>query len=204
MGPRSKRALRMRARGSLLGLGTLVTAVFLALQLACAAGTLPAALVAYPCAGRGRLPASSFIRASLHHCIMRALAWASSQRRVLRSRKERRHTRGKGRGSRRPQEGPGGRSSTRKDGGGTVGAVDVFLAPRFAPASTVQCRPIIEQGEVAVADTTLAPGSAATPTSPGSLRIQATARSEARVTGVAILMLSTRLLSTSVTPMAMG
>ncbi len=79
--------------------------------------------------------------------------------------------------------------------------MDVFLAPRFAPASTVQHRPIKGKGGVAVADSSLAPGFAATPTSPKSLRKQATARRQARVTGVASLLLPPRLPRTSVTPM---
>ncbi len=171
MGPRGSYAQRSRARGFLLGLGTMAMAVVPAPLRACAAGTLPAAQVASPCAGRGRLPASSFIRASMRYCLHRALAWASSQRWALRSRKEEERIRGGRRGSKWPKEGLEGRSSKEEDGGGTVGAVDVFLTPRFAPASTIQRQPIKEEGEVAVADIHLAPGFAATPTSPGPLLV---------------------------------
>ncbi len=79
--------------------------------------------------------------------------------------------------------------------------MDFLLAPRCAPASTVPCRPIGGEGEVAVADSSLAPGFAATPTSPSPLRKRATAWKQAWVTGVATLLLPSRLPRTPVTPM---
>ncbi len=173
---------------------------------ACAAGTLPVALVASPCAGRGRLSASSLIRVPTSYCGHHAPAWASSQRRELRSRKEEELTRGAGQGSKRLKKDTRGRrpKKEKEDGGWTVGAEDIPLASRSARASTVRSLSIRRVGEVVVADSSLAPGFAATPTSPGPLRIHATAVALAWVTGVAILLLPSRLVQTSVTPMAMG
>ncbi len=91
-GPRGRDTQRSWARGSFLGYGTMAMAVLPVTLRACAAGTLPAALAASPCAGRGRLPASSSIRVPTSFCLYRALAWASSQRWALRSRKEKEDT----------------------------------------------------------------------------------------------------------------
>ncbi len=110
-GPRGRDAQRERARGSLLGFGAMATAVVPTSLRACAAGTLPVALAASPCAGRGRLPASSAIKVPTSYCVYRARAWASSQGRALRSRKAQETTRGAMQGSGSPQEGPGDRRS---------------------------------------------------------------------------------------------
>jgi hypothetical protein len=83
-----------------------------------------------------------------------------------------------------------------------VDAVEFSLAPRFASAPTVLRRPIEEAGGVAVAEIMLASSFATTATSPAPLRRRATGNVQARVTGVASLLLPPRLARTSVTPMA--